>query len=119
MQGMSDSSEQWTPVPSFQFKHRLALGLEVGEIKPAEMADYLKVSLGTVRNWLAGRHRPSNPAIARWALRCGHGTTYDWLVSGAGHGPNSPAASEVPVRGSRCNVPVASAATIHRMATAA
>jgi transcriptional regulator with XRE-family HTH domain len=67
-----------TAVDSLGWRMRLALayaGLSVGEL-----ADYLEVSLASMRAWTSGRSRPRTSTLRDWAVRCG--VDYDWMTKG-------------------------------------
>jgi len=116
---MSDAqSKEAARIPEWTFGWRLQRALAHGSVKGQEMAENLGVTRGTISRWCNDVGRPPRAAyVKQWALKCR--VPYDWLVSGAGHGPTAPAASEVPVSGSRCNVGHATVATIHRLTVAA
>ncbi|MEJ7763903.1 MAG: helix-turn-helix domain-containing protein [Acidimicrobiales bacterium] len=100
--------------PSFQLHHRLGLAMDEAQIKPAVMAAFLKVSTGTISNYVNGHTTPGYSTIARWADKCDVET--DWLEEGDGPaGPPAPVASEVPPTRSGWNVP---GATLHALRTA-
>lgn len=95
------SEQTHSDTPAFGLRHRLALALEVADLKPEDMADELGRSVTTIRNYLKGRTVPSRGVITAWALRCQ--VSRDWIETGvpaAPGGPNGP--SGLPSRYSGC-----------------
>ena len=66
--------------PVFEMRHRLALALEVAQLKPETIALEIGLSVTTIRNYLSGRTQPKRAVIIAWGLRCGVDT--DWLETG-------------------------------------
>lgn len=95
-------SEQQQPgkVPAFGLTHRLALALEVAELKAEDMAEELGRSVTTVRNYLAGRTSPSRAVITAWAFRCG--VNRDWLAYGISRPSPGDGGSVIGESGSAC-----------------
>jgi transcriptional regulator with XRE-family HTH domain len=95
-------SEQRQPgkVPAFGLTHRLALALEVAELRPEDMAEEIGRSVTTIRNYLAGRTSPSRAVITAWAFRCG--IDRDWLAYGISRPSPGDGGSVIGVSGSAC-----------------
>jgi len=115
---MSDAqSMEAGNIPTWTFGWRLQRALAHGGVKGQDMADELGVTRGTVSRWCNDVGRAPRAAyVKQWALKCG--VPYLWLI-GQDTGPNTPAASDLPIRGSRCNVGDATVATIYAHGIAA
>lgn len=68
--------------PQFELRHRLALALEHGGVRPEAMAEELGCAATTVRNYLSGRTHPKKAVLWRWAEVTG--VPFEWLEQGVG-----------------------------------
>ena len=107
----STAPQQDTSGSPWERHHRLARALEHAGWQVKDMQAYLRVSEGTMTNYLKGRTKRIPVGVLRdWAFATG--TRWQWLLDGTGpwlrdgsedgdRGPDP--ASDVPVRGSGWN----------------
>lgn len=74
------STTEAPTAPAFELRHRLALALEYADLRPEDMAEEIGRSATTIRNYLAGRTRPTRAVLFTWAARTG--VPFEWLEQG-------------------------------------
>jgi len=107
-------------IPQWTFGDRIRKARRDSHLTQAALAEKLGVQVGRLSNWESGANNPDDIVAVARQVKLVTRVPVMWLLTGEGPaGPDAPAASEVPVRGPRCNVPAASAATIRRLTAAA
>ena len=111
---MSDTNPEGQNIPAWTLGWRMRRALAHAGLSVETMADDLGFERKSLSRWMNDKGAPPRPVyLKQWALITG--VPYRWLI---GH-DDAAAASDLPIRGSRCNVPAATPTPIRHLTAAA